>query len=98
MSKAEKQHPEMLKVSEIGLKIYSPKSTGWPKTTLSLKQITKSLTEGKQKFTYTYDMINEEDMPSMITNNCTEITNYSFKVTEDSLFRKARPGLIEEYT
>lgn len=36
---------QTLKGSELGLKMYTGKSTGWPKTTLTLKQIAKNLKE-----------------------------------------------------
>lgn len=42
---------ETLKSTELRLKIYTPKTKGWPKTTLTLKQIIRNIKEGKYKFT-----------------------------------------------
>lgn len=89
---------ETLKGAEIGLQIHTSKSVGWPKSTLTLKQITKNLREGKYKFTYKYNRIKEEDIMKMITKNCIEITQDCFSIVDDGTFRKIRQGLIEEHT
>ena len=92
------QVDQSLKGTELGMKIHTSKSTGWPKGTLTLKHITRNLKEGKYKYTYTYPQIEDSEMMSLLTNNCIELTPDCFEMQDDGVFRKIRPGLVEELT
>lgn len=48
------QNEQTLEGKELGLKIFTSKSTGWPKSTLTLKHITEGMYKGTYKYTYTY--------------------------------------------
>lgn len=98
MTVMEETPPTVIKSSDLLLKTYSPIFVGWPKGTLTLKQITKNLRECKYKYTYTDKTMKEEEIMKMMTNNVIEITNDCFVNIEDNVFRKIRLGVIKEHT
>lgn len=92
------QDEQTVEGKEVGLKIYTSKSTGWPKSTLTLKNITDGLNKGTYKYTYTYQDIDESEMLKLLTNSCVDINHECFLTLDDGVFRKVRSGLIEERT
>lgn len=100
-SKPTKQTQEkktkVTKGSEIGLKVYTPKATGWPKTELTKKALVKGITENKYKFTYLDEKLEEEDIISMINENTMDLTD-CFSIIEDSTFNKIRTGRTRQST
>lgn len=67
------QNEQKLTAKELGLKIYTNKTTGWPKHTLTLKEVTDKLKEGKCKYSYTYAEIDESEMMKLLHRNITRM-------------------------
>lgn len=87
----------VIKSSDLGMNIYTPRSVWWPKGSLTLKQITKNLREGKYKYKYTDKRIKEDEVINIMTNKVIEITKNCFVIIENSIFIKIRPGMIKEH-
>lgn len=83
------------KGDDISLVIYTPVSEGWPRVTLTKRNLLKGIEERKYKFTYTNEMVDEEEIKNMISTNSIDLT-HCFDTLEDGIFRKLRSGLIKE--
>lgn len=92
------QQEQTLQGKELGLKIFASKSSGWFKSTLTLKHIAEGIDKGTYKYTYTYPDIDESEKMKLLTNSCIEINHECFLTLDDGVFRKVRCGLIEEHT
>lgn len=92
----EKQH-KITKGTDIGLKIYTPRTTGWPKSELTKKALVKGIYENKYKFTYLEESVEDEDIINMINSNSIDMTD-CFSIIEDSTFNKIRTGRTRQRT
>lgn len=92
------QEEQTLEEKEIGLKIFTSRTTGWPKTTITPKHITEGIRKGTYKYTYTYPNIDENEMLKLLTKSCININRECFLTLDDGMFRKVRSGLIEDRT
>lgn len=92
----EKQkNQRMIKGGEIGLNIYTTKSEGWPKTTLTKKNLLRGIEENKYKYTYTNEMMEDEEIMNLIKSNEIDLTD-CFDILEDTMFSKISSGKIKE--
>lgn len=94
--KKEKQ-TKATKGTDIGLKVYTPRTTGWPKGELTTKALVKGIQDNKYKFTYLDNELEEEDIINMINHNSIDLTD-CFSVIEDSTYNKIRTGLTRQST
>lgn len=92
----QEKHQKLTKGTDIGLKVYTPRATGWPKVELTKKGLVKGIRDNKYKFTYLED-IDEEEIIAMINNNTIDLTD-CFSIIEDSTFNKIRTGRTRQST
>lgn len=94
-TKTTKQTQEQLhkitKGTDIGLKVYTSRRTGWPKRELTKKVLVKGIYDNKYKSTY----LEEEEIINMIHHHGIDLT-YCFSVIEDSTFNKIRTGRTKQ--
>lgn len=76
---------------EIGLKVYTPKSRGWPKGTLTKGMILKGIEDGSYKWSYNHGELNEQEVMGKFIFNQIEMKE-CFHILEDSLFCAIESG------
>lgn len=95
----QKEIPELEKIEgrELGLEVMVSKSTGWPKESFSLRELTRGMLEGTYKWTYSSKRHTDEEIYKLISNNEVKMEG-CWKVVDDQSFRKIRNGYKEEKT
>lgn len=76
---------------EIGLRIYTIKSKGWPEGTLTKGRILRGIEEGIYKWSYKHNELNEQEVMGKFIFNQIEIEN-CFYILEDNLFYAIESG------
>lgn len=79
----------------IGLIIYTPRSTGWPKEPLTRSRLIKGIEDKKYMWSYTDTVTDDNKILGLINNNAINLEN-CFDISEAGNFRKLRTGLIQE--
>ena len=98
-SKTSEQPPPLEKIRgrEIGLKIITKKSTGWPKEQIYIEHIKGGIENGRFKWTYSTTAYEEEVIYQHQINNEIDL-NKVWTIVDDSIYRKIRNGLQQEKT
>lgn len=96
----EKKRKEILNSSsissqDIGLKIYSALSRGWPEGKITKENLISGIESQTYKWTYTNQALTEEDVMRKLVFNQVE-TKDCFLTLEDEIFNKLSSGLTEE--
>ncbi|MPC68959.1 hypothetical protein E2C01_063172 [Portunus trituberculatus] len=86
-----------IKANDIGLQIHTSKSTGWPKENLTKKKLIQGIEERKYKIIFTTQNMNATQILEAIENEELELEQ-CWTITDDSNFRKIRPGRTMERT
>lgn len=97
-----KERKELLNSSsissnDIGLKIYSADSRGWPEGKISKESLIKGIEEGTYKYTYTNTALKEGEVMMKIVFNQLN-TEDCFATLEDSIFNRLTSGLTDEHS
>ena len=83
------------KGTEVGLKIITAKSKGWPEVPLRKESLIKGIEDKTIKWTYTDPTFKEKEVEEKIVFGTVDLTD-CFQLIDDDLFRKIKTGLIEE--
>lgn len=81
--------------NDIGLKIYTTKSKGWPEVPLRKNSLLRGIEEKTIKWTYTDPRIKEKEIMEKFVFGLIDLTDCLY-IMDDDLFRKIKTGLIEE--
>lgn len=93
----QKQAKGNIKGTEIGLTIYTSKSTGWPKKRQSFSKLARKMEDGKYKWTYADRRLEEQEVINLIRYHQLS-TDGCFIIVDDSVFNKIRTGPIEDHS
>lgn len=96
----EKKRKELLNSSsisssDIGLKIYSASSRGWPEGKITKENLIKGIDENIYKWTFTNKALKDDDVLGKIIFNQIE-TEDCYVTLEDGIFNKLTSGLTDE--
>ena len=91
------KNKKVVKAEDIGLKLHSKESVGWPKDEkMNRKELLEGLKSKKYKYTYTCKELTEEELIRLIEEKKLDLPVDCMISTEDSRFSKIREGLQED--
>lgn len=98
----EKKRKEMLNSSsitsaDIGLKIYTAESQGWPESKITKEKLIKGIEDNIYKWTYTNNALKEDEVWRKIVFNQIE-TEDCYRILEDGIFNRLASGLTDEFS
>ena len=95
--KQERKRKSLTKITgkDIGLKIYTNKSKGWPETPIRKQTLLSGIESKDFKWTHADPKVKEKEVQEKLVFGLIDLTDCFF-VAEDDVFRKIKPGLIEE--